>query len=658
MIEKMKHYSFTTPASIHDEEALTALELTGRTGAKMNEVIDEVNNFTESTTKTINEHQTVIDSVPELVNTEVNKLKEVGTFDEAINNRLKQSFYGQVSVGAKITLTQDGTATAGGLLVKFPNRLSMWYNAGTTGGMVGGVKEWTDITATLTNYYVYDEVKCDIEVEYGCGLYYDVVQEKLIMCPPQYAYINMICLLVNRYGRAVDGQLYHEYLSYCEDEIESAQKAITSNYNTYKTMEYGFVYAGNENDVKITSGESGALTVVLPESLIFIAPPSYNGTSINVREAVTEISSYTTLTDDKITVNIPYRTALLYNYNTEKFVVAPIAYVYPGLVLLINNIYSNAVNGCLIDEINAKDKKLNTVVRNYEADAKIAEFAEVVANSSANSEQFMFFTDCHTVYGDDWEKRTSTHIDYIKRIYHSAPVNFIVDGGDWLTAGQTVQEACQALGFIRNQFDGVPYYQAIGNHDYNEHGDQRLTENQLNNLVYKGSNSYYSFETDKTKFIVLNSQSDNMINCQVSFTNQMATFVLNELKSNTKANVIMVIHIYSLNGDTTEYYHGPSQLQSMIELFNTKGEASITSPPNAGKVDFYGIPGHVKLWLTGHNHTDYTFINHDIRVVGSKNNDSTAPAIDLINIDYDANVITIKRIGVGDDRVIEMAVIE
>lgn len=39
------HYAFTNPASIHDEEALTALELAGRLGAKMNEVVSAVNNI-------------------------------------------------------------------------------------------------------------------------------------------------------------------------------------------------------------------------------------------------------------------------------------------------------------------------------------------------------------------------------------------------------------------------------------------------------------------------------------------------------------------------------------------------------------------------------------------------------------------------------------
>ena len=44
-INPIKHYSLTNPASIYDEEALTALELAARTAGKVNEVIDDNNTF-------------------------------------------------------------------------------------------------------------------------------------------------------------------------------------------------------------------------------------------------------------------------------------------------------------------------------------------------------------------------------------------------------------------------------------------------------------------------------------------------------------------------------------------------------------------------------------------------------------------------------------
>lgn len=66
------HYAFTNPASVHDEEALTALELAGRQGAKINEVVDEVN------------RQTTV-QIPAEVAAEVQEYINNGEFDAAID---------------------------------------------------------------------------------------------------------------------------------------------------------------------------------------------------------------------------------------------------------------------------------------------------------------------------------------------------------------------------------------------------------------------------------------------------------------------------------------------------------------------------------------------------------------------------------------------
>lgn len=80
MIESLNtHYSFTTPASIHDEEALTALELAGRQAAKINEVIDSQNKLLKDVE---NEKKVVI---PATIKNEVQKNIDNGTFDNAID---------------------------------------------------------------------------------------------------------------------------------------------------------------------------------------------------------------------------------------------------------------------------------------------------------------------------------------------------------------------------------------------------------------------------------------------------------------------------------------------------------------------------------------------------------------------------------------------
>lgn len=91
MIEKMNlHYSFTNPASVHEEEALTALELAGRQGAKINEVIEAQNNLSKTTGERLSKQDSDIENirsktVPEAVKAECVRLMKSGEFDEAIN---------------------------------------------------------------------------------------------------------------------------------------------------------------------------------------------------------------------------------------------------------------------------------------------------------------------------------------------------------------------------------------------------------------------------------------------------------------------------------------------------------------------------------------------------------------------------------------------
>ena len=81
MIEPLNtHFSFTSPASIHDEEALTGIELAGRQGAKINEIVKDQNNLrTEMETFKS-------EDVPEQIENEVKRYIYNGSFNDAIEN--------------------------------------------------------------------------------------------------------------------------------------------------------------------------------------------------------------------------------------------------------------------------------------------------------------------------------------------------------------------------------------------------------------------------------------------------------------------------------------------------------------------------------------------------------------------------------------------
>lgn len=78
MIDKIKHYSITSAPSVYDEEALTALELAGRTAGKVNEVVDGFNGLVED----FNELEA---SVPGQIENEVQKHIDNGGFLDQIN---------------------------------------------------------------------------------------------------------------------------------------------------------------------------------------------------------------------------------------------------------------------------------------------------------------------------------------------------------------------------------------------------------------------------------------------------------------------------------------------------------------------------------------------------------------------------------------------
>ena len=91
MIEKLNlHYSFTNPASVHDEEALTALELAGRQGAKINEVIEDQNKLRTETGEHLSAQdaynkETRVEIMPTAVVDEVKRYIDAGEFDKAID---------------------------------------------------------------------------------------------------------------------------------------------------------------------------------------------------------------------------------------------------------------------------------------------------------------------------------------------------------------------------------------------------------------------------------------------------------------------------------------------------------------------------------------------------------------------------------------------
>lgn len=82
MIDKIGHYSLTNPASVYDEEGLTALELAGRTAGKVNECVEQFNRLETETNKHLKKQD---EDIPVKVDEAVDNYIQQGAFDEAID---------------------------------------------------------------------------------------------------------------------------------------------------------------------------------------------------------------------------------------------------------------------------------------------------------------------------------------------------------------------------------------------------------------------------------------------------------------------------------------------------------------------------------------------------------------------------------------------
>ena len=90
MIDKIGHYAIENQATVYDEESLTALQLAGRTAAKVNEAVDAFNKLETETNETITQQNEAIETlinetVPNTIADDVNDHIQKGDFDRAIN---------------------------------------------------------------------------------------------------------------------------------------------------------------------------------------------------------------------------------------------------------------------------------------------------------------------------------------------------------------------------------------------------------------------------------------------------------------------------------------------------------------------------------------------------------------------------------------------
>lgn len=124
MIKPINHYSIENPATVYDEEAVTALQLAGRTAAKVNEVINDQNSLRSETEETVNRQNNNIDNLRE----DYNEFTEKVT-TEIIPAAVETEFQEKINDG---TLNGMISEYAGGLSNRLDNLVGSLPEGSTT----------------------------------------------------------------------------------------------------------------------------------------------------------------------------------------------------------------------------------------------------------------------------------------------------------------------------------------------------------------------------------------------------------------------------------------------------------------------------------------------------------------------------------------------
>jgi len=282
-----------------------------------------------------------------------------------------------------------------------------------------------------------------------------------------------------------------------------------------------------------------------------------------------------------------------------------------------------------------------------------------------NVESFAFFTDSHVLGFDDNSRNETDMANYFKRVqktYNATPCSFMVCGGDMLNNSTTMDEACYRLGYLKgindHLLDGCKL--VLGNHDTNyqgkqdsgsENGTGRLTDATVAAILYRDTDTkkaYYSFDGDNSKCYVLDSGIEH--STMLDYDWDQISWLAGKLAEDDPAHAIIFLHII-VNSENIQT--NATNFGTLVEAYNSHTTVTL----NSVEYDFTTCSGHVDFWVAGHTHADSNGMLGGIPyfITASNSYNSDVPLIDLVLVDYDNNLLYLKRVGgTGSDRTISL----
>lgn len=299
-----------------------------------------------------------------------------------------------------------------------------------------------------------------------------------------------------------------------------------------------------------------------------------------------------------------------------------------------------------------------------DTESKVKEYTDVITNS-ADVDSFIFYTDPHLMNSS----RISLlpyYITYLQKYYNSAPVDFVVCGGDWLTTNDIINDAKYKLGYIdgfcNKMFNN--HYMAVGNHDYNYLGkiadgdtyNGEIPTQTLVNLWYrKYHHAYYTFTGTCARFYVFDSGViDTAEVLEGRYPDTMTTYrweqvhwFAEKLQESNDSHIAILMHIYKNGGASGIVTSMSTAIGQVIEAFNSRNRLTI----DGASYDFTSATGRIEFILAGHNHVDHYGVLGGIPVVVTRWFYSDGvPTFDMIHADYTKRRLYMIRVGTGDNR--------
>lgn len=303
--------------------------------------------------------------------------------------------------------------------------------------------------------------------------------------------------------------------------------------------------------------------------------------------------------------------------------------------------------------------------------AKITTLLSLDAEIGSHGDSFVFMTDYHDTSNAGYSP------ELIKRIVENTATKMIVFGGDIINQYATKEEAYpHYVDFHKRFLFSDAYYPIIGNHEYNDPGNQdasytgkRMTNSEAYgmNLRQKEVDSRYKWDGGYTYHVDNEAQKIRyyMIGCNPTSTieaeSRNAFFTSLESVPANYTIIVIAHQLAAYNNGNPTYGAAGKLIADGCDAFN----ARTTFSANGISHNYSTATGKVVLLMQGHTHIDFDLattggipsvcttcdcyaqqIGSLVRQAGTV----TEQAFEVVHVNTGAKTIKLTRIGAGPDR--------